>query len=145
MGSAHALVAAALQHAAESAFGARAVVGHVHDVLQHQVIEQEAAQRPVHAAGEVLAEPVAVEPPYPGLAAVDAVEEAHFAGVGKERHRLVVQALVDVVAVFVLQALDGMAVLEARDLARELCDAALERRERIRIGHRFPLGLRRLF
>jgi len=32
-------------------------------------------------------------------------------------------------------------VFEARDLARELGDAALERRKGIGLGHDFPLGL----
>ena len=102
--------------------------------------EEQTAQRPIHPTREVLAKPVAVEAADAGPATIDAVEKTDLAAVSEERHRLLVETLVDVVAVLVVQAFDRMDVFEPRHLARELGDALLERCQRIGIGHGVPLG-----
>ena len=68
------------------------------------------------AAGEVLAETAAIETARAFLAAEDAADEVDLAIVGEQVHHFVVEALVEIVAVFELQVADGLGVLELADL-----------------------------
>jgi hypothetical protein len=74
------------------------------------MIEQEAVDRTVVPAGEVLAKPVAIQTPHTGLAFEDATHETHFAAVAEQIDDLVIEAFVQVVAVGMLQPANGMHV-----------------------------------
>ncbi len=117
-----ALVLAGQHQRAEAAARGLAVRRDVHDVLQLQMVEQEAVHRPVVPLREEVAEPVAVEPAYAGLAFVDPIEKAHFAIVGEQVGRFVVQAHVDVVPVLEVQGTHGVDVFEVTDLSLQFRD-----------------------
>ena len=114
-----AVMLAAGHQYAEAPVGRLAVIGDVHDVLQLQVIEQEAVDRAVVPVREELLEPLDVEPPCPGLAEIDAVEEVQLAVVREQVDRLFVEAHVDVIPVLEVKRTNRVDVLEARDASFE--------------------------
>src|SRR5579875_2316646 len=98
-----------LHDAAEARFGGGA-------------IEQKSEDRTVFPVGEILAEAVAIEAAHTGLAAEDSGHEVHLAAFREKVDGLVVEALVNVIAVGVLQAPDGVDVLEHTDLILQFLD-----------------------
>jgi hypothetical protein len=106
------VMAAGLHEDAKARVGLLAVGRDVDEVLQHHVIKQVTFHRPVVAAGEVLAETVAIKTAGAGLGAEDATDEVDLTIVGEQVHHLVIEALVEVVPVFELQVADGLRVLQ---------------------------------
>jgi len=116
-----ALMGARRHHAAEATFRASALVVHVDDALDLGVIEQEAVHRAITAGHEGLGEAIDVEPLHALFAIVAATEEldarvrmigvqlsnlvssAKGDGIGHWASHLLVQALVEIVAVLVLE------------------------------------------
>src|SRR5450631_4316458 len=90
------------------------------------------------SVGEILAEAIAIEPPGAGFAAEDAADEVDLAIVGVQGDRLVVEALVQIVAVLVLEVADGLRVLELADLRGKLFDFLFEGAELFISGHEGP-------
>ena len=90
------------------------------------------------AAGEVLAEAIAIETARACLAAEDAADEVDLAIVGEQIHHFVIQALVEIVAVLVLKIADGLRVLELSDLGGEFFDFLFEGAELFIGGHGGP-------
>lgn len=96
------LVRAGLHERAHAAPRVRARGVHVDDVLRHDVVEQPALDGAVATGDKVLLEPVLVEPLDAGFAAPARAEEFHVGVgvVGEHVDDFVVEALVEVVAVF---------------------------------------------
>ena len=132
------VMTAGLHEDAEARVGEFAVRRNVDDVLQHHVIEQVALHGSVVPTGEVLVEAVAIETAGAGLAAEDAADEVDLAIVGEQIHDFVVQALVEVVAVLVLEVADGLRVLKLSDLAGEFFHFLFERANLVVSGHAGP-------
>ena len=99
------------------------------------MVEQIALNRAVVAVGEILAESAAVEAARAFLAAEDAADEVDLAIVGKQVDHFVIEALVEVVAVFVLEIADGLRVLELADVGGEVGDFLLQGGELLVSGH----------
>ena len=110
----------------------------VDDVLEDHVVEQVTLNRAVMAVGEDLAESAAVEAPRAFLAAEDPSQEVDLAIVGIQVDRFVIEALVQVVAVFELEIADGLRILELGDMRGELFDLLFERAELFVGGHGDP-------
>ena len=106
------LVSAGLHQHAEACPRRATVVVDRYDVLHDRVVEQAAEGRAVLPVGEAGAEAARVQAGGAGLALVDAADEDDLAVVGEQVHDLVIQALVEVVAVGVLQVADGEQVLD---------------------------------
>ena len=122
------VVRAAEQQAAEAALRGVAVRRHSDDRLHLIVIEQKAVQRRVFAAGEVFAEPSAVKAPRAFLTLVDARQKRRFAILGEQVHHAVIHALVDPVAIRVVQALDGIHIFQQGGAVLHLGKARGQRR-----------------
>jgi hypothetical protein len=91
------------------------------------MIEQKAVHGAIVVTREVLPETVTVEAARTLLAAKDAAHEAYLGVFGEEVYGFVVQAFVDEVAVRILQAANGMHVLQHADPICELLKLPLQR------------------
>ena len=118
---------ARLHHRAPAHGGRPAVGGDIDDHLQLRMIEQPAIARAIVPLGKRALKPLDIEPPHPGLAAIDAAEEPDFALVGKQVDDFVVLRFVDEIAVSVLHLADLFDVLLDRQLMFEPRDPRLER------------------
>src|SRR5262249_18728611 len=90
--------------------------------------------RAVVPASEILAEAVAVQPTHSGLASEHAVHETHFTAVGKQIHDLVVQTLVQIVAIRMLQPADRVHILQRSDFSGQLLQLPAQRLDLIAHG-----------
>ena len=84
------------------------------------------------ALGEIGLEPIDIEPPYPGLAAIDPAEKPHFTIFGEQIDGFVVLRFVDEIAVGILHFADLFDVLLNTQLVFEPFDP---RDESSNIGH----------
>ncbi len=76
------------------------------------MVEEQAVDRAVAPLREVATKAVAIQAAQAGLAAKDAAHEVHLAVVGKQIDDLVVQTLVEVVAIRELHLADRVHILE---------------------------------
>jgi hypothetical protein len=121
------LMTSRLHQAAETCPCRAPVLRHIHDVLKLQMIQQKAIHGTVVAAREVLPETLAVQPAQPGLALEGAAHEPHLA-IGREQvHDLVIQTLVEIVAIGMLQLAHRLDIVEPANLSGELLDLAGQR------------------
>ena len=113
-----------------------AIRRYIDDVLQLQVIEQEPIDGTIVAAREVAAKALAVKPAQAGLTLERATHEVHFAGSREQVHHLVVQTLVEVVAIRMLQLADRLHVVEQANFVGKLLHLSDQGAEIGRGGHR---------
>ncbi len=106
---------AGLHHAAKTRQGGLPVRGHVDHVLHLRMIEDEAEYRSVLAVGEAIAESVAVHAARAGQPSEDTAEEVDLTLLVVAGDGLVVHALVDEVAVEMVQAADGVHVFQGSE------------------------------
>src|SRR5262245_47484094 len=99
------------------------------------MIEQESVHGSVPSTGESLLEAPQVQTRYTGLAFESAAHETDLAVLGEQIYRLVVQALVDVVAIGMLQAADRVRVLEDAHVVLQLFDGFLQDPQFIGCAH----------